>query len=165
MTHLALINPDDLLCALQDEFQRLNCAHFGGRLILPEIILSPRKTYGGYYQPKNHRIVLSLQAYREHGWDETLNTFRHEVAHIVHPNHSPAFWKVALSLGATQRYARSPLTPARTMPKNYTYICDACGRRLARVRPMKLASCGFCASGYNPQFKLRLLTSEKEDTL
>ena len=44
---------------------------FDCRLTLPEIILSRRKTYGGYYQPRRHRIVLSLQAYQEHGWPET----------------------------------------------------------------------------------------------
>ncbi len=151
------MHPDELLEALHDEFHRLNDTHFGGRLTLPEITLSTRKTYGGYYQPTRHRIVLSLQACREHGWDETLNTFRHEVAHIVHPNHSRAFWELALGLGATQRYASLPLTPRRTTAKKYTYICDACGRRLTRARRLRSASCGACDPRYNPRFALRLL--------
>ena len=56
---------------------------------------------------------MSWQAYREHGLAETLNTFRHEVAHIVHPNHSAAFWELAHALGVTQRYASAPADASR----------------------------------------------------
>ena len=161
MTPSALtLLPDDLLCALQAEFHRLNAAHFGGGLALPEIVLSRRKTYGGYYQPGRHRIVLSLQAYHEHGWPETLNTFRHEVAHVVHPNHSRAFWELAHALGATQRYASAPLAPRRAPRTQYVYACPACGRRLLRHRRLRNASCGACDKTYNPKYALRLLTSE-----
>ena len=155
-----LLGPDALLCALHTEFDRLNTDHFQGRLVVPEIVLSTRKTYGGYYQPKNHRIVLSLQAYREHGWPEMLNTFRHEVAHIVHPNHSRAFWDLARALGSAQRYASAPLRPRRTAHKKYLYICDACGGRLLRHRRLRNASCGACDSTFNPKFPLRLLSAD-----
>ncbi len=79
-----------VLVRLWDEFARLNAAHFNNTLTLREIKLSTRKQYGGYYRPSESLIVLSWQAYKEHGWDETLETFRHEVAHIVHPNHRRA---------------------------------------------------------------------------
>ena len=139
---------------LRAEFDRLNDTHFGGRLAVPEIVVSRRKTYGGYYQPRTHRIVVSWQAYQEHGLGETLNTFRHEVAHIVHPNHSRAFWEVALALGATQRYASPPLTkPAR----KYVYACPACGRQIERRRRIRAASCAACDSRYNPRYALRLV--------
>lgn len=143
----------NLLC---EEFERLNADHFEGRLTMPEIVLSNRKTFGGYYQPSRHRIVLSWQAYREHGLPETLNTFRHEVAHIVHPNHSAAFWKVANALGATQRYASAPLhTPIR----RYVYECPGCGRRIERRRRLRAASCAACDRAYNPHFVLQLVAS------
>ena len=139
---------------LAQEFHRLNAAHFESRLRLPEIVLSRRKTFGGYYQPARHRIVLSWQAYCEHGWPETLNTFRHEVAHIIHPNHSAAFWRVALSLGAVQRYARPPL---QSRSRRYLYACAACGRRIERRRRLRMASCASCDRVYNPRYALRLV--------
>ena len=141
-----------LLCG---EFHRLNAAHFDNRLTLPEIVLSTRKTFGGYYQPSRHRIVLSWQAYREHGLPETLNTFRHEVAHIVHPNHSAAFWHVALALGAAQKYA-SP--PREVRARRYVYACPACGKRIERRRRLRVASCASCDRIYNPKYALRLVT-------
>lgn len=140
-----------MLCA---EFHRLNTAHFEGRLTLPEIVLSTRKTFGGYYQPSRHRIVLSWQAYTEHGLPETLNTFRHEVAHIVHPNHSAAFWEVALALGATQRYASPPRV---VRARRYVYACPACGRRIERRRRLRAASCAACDPAYNPKNALQLV--------
>ncbi len=140
---------------LRSEFDRLNAAHFDNRLVMPEILLSARKTFGGYYQPARHRIVLSWQAYCEHGLPETLNTFRHEVAHIVHPNHSPAFWRVALMLGASQRYASPPL---KVSSRRYIYACPACGRRIERRRRLRLASCASCDRTYNPCYALHLVS-------
>lgn len=151
------LTPEALEYALHEEFDRLNATHFSGRLIRPEIALSRRKTFGGYYQPKNHRIVLSLQAYYEHGWDETLNTFRHEVAHIIHPNHSAAFWAVAIRLGAAQRYASAPLALKPHSAPKYIYACPACGRRIKRHRKLRLSSCASCDKRFNPLYTLMLV--------
>ena len=142
---------------LRREFACLNDAHFGGRLTVPEIVVSTRKTFGGYYQPKSHRIVVSWQAYREHGMAETLNTFRHEVAHIVHPHHRPEFWSLASALGVTRRYASAPLV---IRPPKYLYVCPACGKQIARKRRLKLASCAVCDPRFNPRYKLQLVTAQ-----
>ena len=139
---------------LRDEFDRLNSVYFQEQLSVPEIVLSTRKTFGGYYQPGRHRIVLSWQAYCEYGLPETLNTFRHEVAHIAHPNHSAAFWSLALSLGAAQRYASPPLR--RASPR-YVYACPGCGRRIERRSRLRLASCAACDRTYNPRYALQLV--------
>lgn len=143
-----------LTLLLAEEFVWLNAVHFAGRLAVPEIVVSRRKTYGGYYQPARNRIVISYQAYCEHGLPETLNTFRHEVAHMVHPNHSRAFWALACALGATQRHASAPLA---AKPGRFVYACPACGRRLVRQRRLRRASsCALCDTRYNPQYQLRL---------
>jgi predicted SprT family Zn-dependent metalloprotease len=149
--------PAEVLRALQAEFDRLNAHHFKGELKVPVIDLSRRKSFGGYYQPGRHRIVLSWQAYEEHGWEEILNTFRHEVAHIVHFNHSRAFWDLAYQIGVTKRYASRPLKQPRT-PHRYVYECAVCHRRVYRNRRMRKSSCGSCDKVYNPAFPLKLVS-------
>ncbi len=147
--------PEELLAGLHTEFDRLNAAHFGGSLTTPEIVVSRRKTYGGYYQPGKHRIVVSWQAHVEHGLTETLNTFRHEVAHIPHRNHGPQFWALAHQLGVTQKYASHPVS---RRGKIYVYACPSCGKRTERRRQMRTAaSCAACDRRYNPRFVLKLV--------
>jgi predicted SprT family Zn-dependent metalloprotease len=150
------LTADEVHRDLVAEFHRLNAVYFDNGLKMPAIILSRRKSFGGYYQPARHRIVLSWQAYEEFGWYETLNTFRHEVAHIVHFNHSRAFWELAYKLGATKRYASRPLKQPRT-PHRYVYECAACHRRVYRNRRLRKASCGSCDKVYNPLYALRLV--------
>ena len=133
---------EEVLYYLQTEFDRLNLEHFKNTLRMPAIEFSTRKSYGGYYQKHRHRIVLSWQAYLEYGMDETLNTFRHEVAHIVHQHHRAEFWNLATALGVVKKYAASPLAPARRKTRLYTYECPGCHGLLHRKRRIiKSASC------------------------
>jgi predicted SprT family Zn-dependent metalloprotease len=145
-----------VLARLWAEFRSLNERFFGGDLPLAEIRLSLRKQYGGYYAPARSRIVLSWQAYREHGWEETLHTFRHEVAHIAHPDHSPAFWALAERLGCTRRHALPPLAPGPAAYRRYLYECPVCRARVSRRKRLtRPSSCGRCDKRYNPAFTLR----------
>jgi Predicted metal-dependent hydrolase len=144
-----------VLGRLWEEFARLNATHFADApLTLSELRLSSRKQYGGYCVPSKKLIVLSWQAYKEHGWDETLETFRHEVAHLVHPNHSRAFWALATKLGCTRRHA----LPPRDRPvayRQYVYECPVCQTRVFRRKRLTRASCGRCDRQFNPAFLLR----------
>ena len=143
---------------LWDEFRRINAVHFNGQLTLGEIRLSTRKQYGGYYRPVDGLIVLSWQAYCDYGWEETLNTFRHEVAHIVYQDHSRAFWDLAIRLGCKQRYASPPLNRHHAYCR-YVYACPACGSQVFRRRRLDRASCAKCDSRYNPAYNLHLVSA------
>jgi predicted SprT family Zn-dependent metalloprotease len=154
--------PSDSIAAvtarLWAEFHRINTASFEGRLSLHTIRLSTRKQYGGYYRKADSLIVLSWQAYLDHGWEETLNTFRHEVAHIVHQDHSAAFWALAIRLGCTRRHALPPKSRDHTYCR-YVYECPNCKERIFRRKRLVRSSCGRCDRAFNPLYLLRLISS------
>jgi predicted SprT family Zn-dependent metalloprotease len=145
----------DALAALALEFDRINNLHFAGKHTRPRIEFSLRKSFGGYYQNRAHRIVLSWQAFCEYGWEETINTFRHEIAHIVYMDHSPAFWRLAFQLGVTRKYAREPLK--QRYQRILVYQCPACGKKVQRKRRIANSSCASCDRKYNPNFRLQLI--------
>jgi predicted SprT family Zn-dependent metalloprotease len=140
---------------LRTEFSRLNGDHFDSSLKCPQIEFSLRKSFGGYYLKRDHRIVLSWQAYTEYGYDETLNTFRHEVAHIIHLHHRREFWDLAARLGVTRKYAREPLR--QRAGRILVYECPACRRLIKRRRRINNSSCARCDRKFNPAYKFRLV--------
>jgi hypothetical protein len=143
---------------LWEEFHRLNRAYFHDTLTLREVRVSTRKQYGGYYRKSESLIVVSWQGYKDHGWEESLETFRHEVAHIVHQDHSKAFWELAFRIGCQRRFARPPKErhPAYS---RYVYECPSCQTRYYRRKRVARSSCGLCDRKYNPAFQLRLVRS------
>ena len=144
---------------LWEEFALLNTTHFDNKLELKALTLSTRKQYGGYCVPSQKRIVLSWKAYQDHGWDETLITFRHEVAHLVHPNHSKEFWALAEKLGCPPDRKRA--LPPKERPAAYTryiYECPVCQTKIYRRKRIARASCGKCDRKFNPHYLLRPVT-------
>jgi predicted SprT family Zn-dependent metalloprotease len=157
----------DILARLWEEFHHLNTTFFDGTLVLNEIRLSTRKQYGGYYRRiinkttpslSRNMIVLSWPAYQQHGWEETVNTLRHEIAHIVHMDHSKAFWELAERLGCTKRHA---LPPKERNPAYYHFVyeCPKCKTQMFRRKRLVRASCGLCDKAFNPENLLHLVAS------
>ena len=144
--------------SLWEEFARLNDTYFAGALDLRELVVSTRKKYGGYCQPGRRKIVVSWQEYSDYGWDETLITFRHEVAHLVHPNHSAAFWALAHQLGCPTDRKRA--RPPKDRPAGwwrFAYECPVCKSRVYRRKKLVRASCGRCDRHFNPNFLMQLI--------
>ena len=63
--------------------------------------------------------------------------------------------RVAELTGASLEEVRSCLVPIRRRRPRWVYGCPACGMRVAR-RVRGTWSCGRCASGFDPRFRLRL---------
>ncbi len=150
--------PGALEAALWIEFARLNAAFFEDALQLDCLIASTRKRYGGYCVPSKRKIVVSWHAFLDHGWDELLITFRHEVAHLVHPNHTRAFWELAERIGCPPD-RRKALPPKHRDAGwwRFLYECPGCGQRVPRRTRLQGASCGRCDKRYNPNYRLKLI--------
>ncbi|MDX1932921.1 MAG: hypothetical protein SFU56_09980 [Capsulimonadales bacterium] len=148
----------EALARLWEEFHRLNATFFEGKLTLREIRFSTRKQYGGYYRPTESLIVLSWPSFVAFGWEETMNTFRHEVAHLVHWNHTREFWTLAEKLGSHRKYARIPENREHAYCR-YVYECPACKTKVFRRRRLVRSSCARCDRQFNPAFLLRLIES------
>ena len=150
-----------LTSALRAEFERLNALHFENRLSLAELLVSTRKKYGGYCQPAKKKIVVSWQEYLDWGFEETLVTFRHEVAHLVHPNHSKEFWNLAHALGCPTDRKRA--RPPKDRPAGwwkFAYECPVCRARIYRRKNLSRASCGKCDRSFNPAFLMKLVETK-----
>ncbi|MBE3575128.1 MAG: SprT-like domain-containing protein [Firmicutes bacterium] len=159
---------------LQELFRRLNENLFQGRLRADVHWSSRLRRSAGNCCPARHLIRLSRR-YHEAYPDQLPLTLLHEMIHLLHPGHGPAFRREALrvmgAVGVTDyrqfRYARPLPAGAGGGPerrgaaplrrREYVYACPGCGRLFhARGRWRRRRSCGIChPGGFDARFELR----------
>lgn len=140
-------------------FDEFNWLYFGGKLPKVGIAYSGRMTSAGSYTPSQKLIRLGRR-YHEIYPEELQDTLKHEMIHILHPNHNAAFKREAERLGASLR-AKSH--PSLRRPPRYLYICPGCGHEYPRQKRLRMASCGRCSKGkFDSRFKLRAVRFREE---
>lgn len=115
-------------------FDGINADRFSGELPRPLISFCPRST-GGFYHHRKHHIGISMAMTVEHGEAEFMETLLHEIGHIKYQDHSPQFYALIRSFGATGK--KAPVTSLlEKKRKNYVLnnypvevSCPSCGIR------------------------------------
>ena len=153
---------EQLLLPDEDElrrmFSRINYRYFSGRLPEAKIEWSSRLRMAGKYLV-NDRIIRLGRKYHEHFPQEIEDTLKHEMIHILYPDHGRLFKAEAVRIGAS-RYARD--YPGARMSYKYIYACPACGQKFYRRKRYRMVSCGNCShDGFDERFKLRLVWSAR----
>jgi len=140
--------------SLYSMFDLFNGQYFQGRLPYVTIEYSNRMTSAGFYLPARKVIRLGRK-YHEIFPDDLSDTLKHEMIHIRHLDHGPAFKSEAARIGASLRAKSHPLL---RKPPKYVYACPVCGREYPRQKRLRMASCGVCSKGgrFDKHFKLKL---------
>lgn len=138
-------------------FDQFNHQFFGGALPRVKIKYSGRMLNAGSYTPSAGIIKIGKK-YHAIFPEEIEDTLKHEMIHILYPNHDAKFKAVAAGIGASLKAKSHP--DLRGSYK-YLYVCPACGKEFHKRKRLRLAYCGTCARGNNfrPEFKLRLKKS------
>lgn len=135
-------------------FEQYNHQFFGGALPKIKIEYSNRMLIAGSYSMTEKRIKIGKK-YHEIFPEEVEDTLKHEMIHILYPDHDARFKAVAAGIGASLK-AKSH--PSLRGPYKYLYYCPNCGKEYHKRKRQRLAYCGICARGNNfkPEFKLKL---------
>jgi len=145
---------------LVDMFDRINVEMFGGRLPQVKILYSDRMLIAGSYLPTQREIRIGRKYHTIFPAD-LEDTLRHEMIHIVYPNHSREFKNLARHWGVSLKAREHPKLRSAC---RYIYYCPVCGKEYPRRKRLRMASCGDCTPGkdFDPRFKLKLLKSKKK---
>ena len=139
-------------------FENLNYKYFDGCLPKVKIEWSTRMRAAGKYYI-NSKIIRMGRRYHEYYPDEVEDTLKHEMLHILYPNHGREFKEEARRIG-TSRHAKA--YPGGRSPHKFIYVCPACGQKYHRHKRLRMASCGKCSqNGYDDRFKLKMIWSAK----
>lgn len=127
----------------------------------PTIVWSNAKATGGTCYG-NGRIIMSAQAFDEHGLAESLDTWRHEMAHLVHMNHSWRFWELAWRLGVQHTTAHSAASPKSG---RYKYVCPRGHEVFTNGLRTRQYSCQHCSPRWDRRYILELVEDRKYDNI
>jgi predicted SprT family Zn-dependent metalloprotease len=148
------------LSMLNTLFHEFNRQYFDSSLPTPGISYSDRMLIAGSFAPDKNEIRIGRK-YHEIFPDEIEDTLKHEMIHIIYPNHDQNFKALAARIGASLK-AKSH--PALCGNCKYLYICPHCGKEYPRRKRLRMAYCGICATGgqFHANYKLKLLKSLKK---
>lgn len=138
---------------LVDLFEKLNLAHFGGKLQATLAWSGHMRVIAGNCDWRRRTIRLSRlyhKAYPQH----MEATMLHEMLHLhLQRGHDAVFQQTAAALGVP---LHAPgIAPRR--PFKYIYACPQCDRQIKRRRKGNWA-CAVCGQGvYKPEYRLRLI--------
>lgn len=164
-SNATVIKPSEVnlppVALLYRKFDEINREYFDGRLPVTKIAYSGRMLIAGSYTPSN-KIIKIGRRYHEIFPDEIEDTLRHEMIHILYPNHDRNFKAWAKKLGASLKARSHPLLRSDF---KYLYICPVCGREYPRRKRLRMASCGVCSKGhrFDARFKLKLVPSKNHE--
>jgi predicted SprT family Zn-dependent metalloprotease len=137
-------------------FGEINRRYFQGTLPEAKISYSKRMMIAGSYTPVKREIKIGIKYHRLFP-NEIEDTLKHEMIHILHPNHNREFRLEAKRIGASMK-AKSH--PQLRKPPVYIYVCPRCGKEYPRQKRLRMASCGACSARgkFDPRCKLKRLT-------
>jgi len=139
---------------LAEMFVKLNQKYFDGKLPDARIEWSTRMVHAGKCEDKQRLIRLGV-AYHKHYPDDIIDTLKHEMIHLIHPNHGKGFKSEAQRIGAS-RYSR--MYPGMLKAMKYLYECPECGEQYPSRKMLRNRSCGKCSPGrYNSKYKLKFV--------
>lgn len=168
-----IIKNNHLLKKHERETIQLECLEILTRYNLPldylkEIEISKRlKITAGQirwniFNLKSYKIQLAYNNYQEFGFDSTLKTLRHELAHLIciarhnHKEHGEPFRRTCASLDghmnktiAGKKYEQYASNDYCKTEKKCKYTCPGCNQEIKRMKKISAkkllrSSCGIC---------------------
>jgi predicted SprT family Zn-dependent metalloprotease len=134
-------------------FESINYKYFNSAL--PQVLIewsTRMRAAGKYYL--GSKIIRLGRRYHEYYPNEVEDTLKHEMLHILYPNHGKVFKREAERIG-TSRHAKA--YPGGRSPHKYIYVCSSCGQKYHRHKRLRMASCGKCSNkGFDARYKLKL---------
>jgi predicted SprT family Zn-dependent metalloprotease len=144
--------PDD--ADLSRLFADLNHKFFSGRLPDANVEWSSRMKHAGRCSQELNLIRLGLE-YHRHYPEDIVDTLKHEMIHLLHPNHGTEFKREARRIGAS-RYAKQ--YPGMLKGMRYLYECPTCGESFPSRKLLRMRACGKCSGRkYDSRHKLRFV--------